>query len=377
MLAALAAGFGDRLRAEGLPIGPDRCTRFAEAITLLNPTTTRELRHCALATLISDPDHVPTFDAVFAAVFTGLTDPATQRGQTPALAAPTRDRRPARTSSASPPSPFAASLTPSPTAATRELDTPALASATERLAAKDFADLTPEELATLATLMRQLTVATPLRRSRRHRPAPHGPRIDLRATFTAARRTAGQPLRLRRSTRKPKPRRLVVLCDISGSMAPYARALLQFLYCATRGAKAEIFTFATRLTRLTPALKTPHPTRALEQAARVAPDWSSGTRIAHAIAEFTRTHGRQGMARGAIILIISDGWETGDPTHLGTQLATLSRLSHRIIWANPRTARPSYRPLTGGMAAAWPHCDAIVSAHNLTALHSLAAALRQ
>jgi uncharacterized protein len=230
-------------------------------------------------------------------------------------------------------------------------------------------------LSLLAELMRRFTVSTPVRRSRRHRPAMRGPRVDLRGTLSRARRTGGHPLRLVRFAPKPRPRKLVVLCDISGSMEPYARAMLQLLYCAAGGARAEVFAFATRLTRLTRQLNRVRPSVALERAGRLAPDWSGGTRIADAVAEFNRRYGRLGMARGAVVLIVSDGWETGDPADLGAQLAALSRVAYRIVWANPRTARAGYRPLAGGMAAAWPYCDAVVSAHALDALDDLMAAL--
>ncbi|HEX4701985.1 MAG TPA: VWA domain-containing protein [Pseudonocardiaceae bacterium] len=360
-LAGMVAGFGAALRAAGLPVGPDRCARFAQAVTVVEPATTRELYWCALATLVSDPAQLPILDAVFGAVFRGLVDPAQQRGQEPGVASPSGgtpsvDSR--SNGSAGPP---------------REVDLP-IASAGERLSTRDFAELTDAELARLSELMRELALRTPPRRSRRQRAAPAGHRVDLRASLRKARRTGGYPLRLERTTARTRPRRLVVLCDISGSMQPYARAMLQLLYCAAQGQKAETFTFATRLTRLTPALAG-RPGEALAQAGHLAPDWSGGTRIALALRTFLRDHGRRGMARGAVTLIISDGWEGGDPAELGRAMAALSRLAFRIVWANPRTARPGYRPLTGGMAAAWPYCDAVVSAHRLDALPDLLAAL--
>lgn len=173
---------------------------------------------------------------------------------------------------------------------------------------------------------------------------------------------------------RKRARRLVVLCDISGSMEPYARALLQLLYCARRGSRAEIFTFATQLTRLTPALAG-SPTRALAEASAAAPDWSGGTRIGAALQAFLQRFGRRGMARGAVVLIISDGWETGSPEVLAHSMQRLALLAHRIVWANPRTQSPRYQPLVGGMAAAWPYCDAIVSAHSLDAIDGLLNAL--
>jgi uncharacterized protein with von Willebrand factor type A (vWA) domain len=180
---------------------------------------------------------------------------------------------------------------------------------------------------------------------------------------------------LARRRRRLRPRRLVVLCDISGSMAPYARALIQLLYCAAGAERAEVFTFATRLTRLTRALARSSPAVALDRAARLAPDWSGGTRIGEALHRFNDEYGRRGMARGAVVLILSDGWETGDPEVLRREMARLRQVAYRIVWANPRTQHPGYRPLAGGMAAAWPYCDEVVSAHSLDALGDLLVAL--
>jgi len=250
--------------------------------------------------------------------------------------------------------------------------------ATERLATRDFAALAPEELRLLRAAMRELALVTPRRRSRRQRPAATGHRVDLRATLRQARRTGGYPVRLRLRRPQQRHRRLVVLCDISGSMEPYARAMLQLLYCAAGGSRAEVFTFATRLTRLTRVVaRDGRPDAALRRAGRAAPDWSGGTRIGAALKDFNDRYGCVGLARGAVVLIISDGWETGDPALLGAQLARLSRVAYRIVWANPRTASPRYAPLAGGMAAAWPYCDAVVSAHRLDALGDLAAALAE
>jgi uncharacterized protein with von Willebrand factor type A (vWA) domain len=250
-----------------------------------------------------------------------------------------------------------------------------LASATERLASTDFAELSPAELLLLSGLMRKLTLAMPLRRSRRPQQTPRGRQTDLRSTLRQARRTGGHPLRLARRAPLREPRRLVVLCDISGSMEPYARAMLQLLYCAAGGAQAEVFTFATRLTRITGTLAHVRPGLALHQAGQAAPDWLGGTRIGESLAEFNDSYGRRGMARGAVVVIISDGWDTGDPAVLRREMERLSRVAHRIIWVNPRTQSPEYQPLAGGMAAAWPYCDAIVSAHSLNALDELTAAL--
>jgi hypothetical protein len=370
-LAELVAYFAAALHEAGIPVAPDRSERFARAITVLEPMTIRELRHCALATLVCDPGQMPTFEAVFRAVFgSAMPDTGWRRGQ---RGDPSRSMAEGTTAGRGLSTVDGAGNTPGQRP--REVALPSVASDVDRLASRDFAELSADELALLAGVMRTIVLATPTRPSRRHRAAPHGRRIDLRRTLTAARRTGGYPLRLRRFVPRTRPRKLVVLCDISGSMQPYARAMLQLLYCAAGGARAEVFTFATRLTRLTHVLRRARPSVALELAGRAAPDWSGGTRIGSCLAEFNRLHGRRGMARGAVVLIISDGWDAGRPVDLAVQLARLSLVAFRIVWVNPRTASPRYRPLAGGMAAAWPYCDAVVSAHRLDSLHELTAAL--
>jgi uncharacterized protein len=385
-LAAVAARFGARLRAEGLTVGPERTARFARAITLARPAGLSTLYSCALTTLVSDPADIPALDRVFAQVFGGLEDPAQTRGDPNAppldtLRPPSpRDERRSRSD---PPRGGGVQVdlsTAGQDAAGDDQDAeespyPALAAAVERLGHRDFAALGPDELALLTDMMRRFALTTPMRRSRRWRPGPRGRRIDLRTTMRHALRSGGYPIRLARHEMRVRPRRLVVLVDISGSMEPYARALLQLVYCAAGGPQAEVFTFATRLTRLTRTLRRVRPEIALERAGRAAPDWSGGTRIGEALKQFNERYGARGLARGAVVLIISDGWDTGDPAVLELQMRRLSRLAYRIVWANPRTASPDYQPLVRGMAAAWPHCDAVVSAHSLAALDDLLTAL--
>ena len=216
----------------------------------------------------------------------------------------------------------------------------AVASDEERLAHKSFDALEPYELAQLYRLMSRLKLATPLRSTRRYERGRHGQHIDMRRTLRRSLRTGGDPIRLARRRRRVVRRRLVMLCDISGSMEPYARAYLQFLTCAAgSGPNAEAFVFATRLTRLTRALASRHPERAIQRAAAAAPDWSSGTRIGDALKAFNDRHGRRGMARGAVVVILSDGWERGDPMLVGREMERLARLAHRIVWVNPRDER--------------------------------------
>ena len=387
-LADVAARFGAALRLAGLPVGPGRCERFASAVTLARPQTPRALYWCAAATLVSSQAHMATLEAVFSAVFGDLTDPADQRGQE--LAAPSARPRAApgdmlasaaraAKEHAGQPRPEAGRTferpAPGPDDPGHVVEHRFIGSAAERLAAKDFAELTPEELAELAGLMRRITLAVPLRRSRRARRRRRGPHMDMRSTLREARRTGGDPVSLIGRAPALRPRRLVVLCDISGSMEPYARAMIQLLYCAAGGARAEVFSFATRLTRLTPALAKSRPALALAQAGQAAPDWLGGTRIGESLRDFNDSYGRRGMARGAVVVIISDGWDTGDPAIVRREMDRLSLVAFKIIWVNPRTKSPAYQPLAGGMAAAWPYCDAVVSAHTLAAVDELAAVL--
>jgi uncharacterized protein len=251
----------------------------------------------------------------------------------------------------------------------------AAVSAHERLRTKDFGKLTADELVALRVLTTRMAFVTPHRRSHRHTRSHAGPEVDFRATLRRARRTGGAPLETVRRRRRTRPRRLVLICDISGSMESYARAYLQLLFTGVGGARAEAFVFATRLTRLTRSLKDTAPELALQRAGRAAPDWSGGTRIGAAIKAFNDEYGRRGMARGAVVVILSDGWDRGDPAILERQMARLRRLAYRIIWVNPRKASPSYRPLTAGMAAALPHVDALLSGHSLAAFDDVLTAV--
>jgi uncharacterized protein len=381
-LAEVAGRFGDRLHAAGVPVTPERSGRFAAAMALEFPTTTSALYWTARITLLSDQDQVATFDRVFGHVFAGLADPAEHRGQPsdpPAAQLRPGAPQPSRGGN-QPPATSRPPVTPFPSAGSgggddgRETVLAAMSSE-ERLRSKEFAILTPEEHLQLRTLLARLSLAPPPRRARRHVRHPRGARMDLRATLARAHRTGGDPVRTVRRRRRTRPRRLVLLCDVSGSMEPYARAYLQLLHSAVGGARAEAFVFATRLTRLTRALETRQPDVALQRAGHTAPDWSGGTRIGAAVKAFTDGYGRRGMARGAVVVIVSDGWERDDPALLGQEMERLSRLAHRIVWVNPRQASPRYEPLVGGMAAALPHVDAFVSGHSVAALDEVLAAI--
>jgi len=375
-VGATAAAFGRAVHDAGIPSSSERSVRFARALVLAATSDPALIYWTARAVFVSSREQVPLFDRVFAAHFLGAVTPAEAD-----LAAetPTADQR------GSEPEPAPAGETavrvgaaevPDADAA-QGVESPAVAaSAQERLAEKDFAELDEDELAAVRRLIAQLSLATPTRLSRRSRRDRHGDRLDLRATLRASTRTAGDPARQVRRRRRPTPRRLIVLCDISGSLEPYARAFLALLHSAVRGADAEAFVFATRLTRLTPLLKGASSVDlGIRRAAAAAPDWSSGTLIGEALARFNDEYGRRGMAHGAVVVILSDGWDRGDPALVAREMARLRRLAYRIVWINPRKAGRDYAPLVGGMAAALPSCDAFVAGNSLQALDAVADAI--
>jgi len=390
-LPPLVGAFSRRLHDAGVPVNAERAASFAAALTLVGRAGTfsrRRLYWTARAVFVSDPVQVKPFDAVFAAVFGG-------QGAPPAVPLlPDVRQVPAppdhRADADSPPPvgdadnpEWAAGSAPAPSRGRaepveQELPVPILASDEEVIRGKRFDALEPDELAQLYRLMAKLVLATPSRRTRRAERHRRGDTIDMRRTLRGSLRTGGDPIRLARRRRRVVRRRLVLLCDISGSMEPYARAYLQFLTCAAAGgvgrSRAEAFAFATRLTRLTRALHSRNPERAIQRAAATAPDWSSGTRIGDALKSFNDRHGRRGMARGAVVVILSDGWERGDPALVGREMERLSRLAHRIVWVNPRVAAAGFLPRAGGMAAALPYCDELVSGHSLEALEEVVAA---
>jgi uncharacterized protein with von Willebrand factor type A (vWA) domain len=378
-LPPLVTALSARLHDAGLPVTPARSADFARALELVRPVSRRRLYWTARAVLVSDPAQVKAFDAVFNTIFGDRgQDESFEPDAAQAVATPADDRPSVehKTSSGDAAQHDARdSISSSPRGADddedgAEVDVPlAMASDEERLAGRSFDGLEPHELAQLYRLMSRLQLATPLRRTRRYEKGRHGQQVDLRRTLRGSLRTAGDPIRLARRHRRIVPRRLVMLCDISGSMEPYARAYLQFLTCAAgSGPNAEAFVFATRLTRLTRALASRQPERAIQRAAAAAPDWSSGTRIGDALKTFNDRHGRRGMARGAVIVILSDGWERGDPMLVGREMERLARLAHRIVWVNPRVGASAFSVQAGGMVAALPYCDALVSGHSFQAL---------
>lgn len=251
-------------------------------------------------------------------------------------------------------------------------------SAAEVLREKDFADLTEEELQQTRHLMEQLTWQIGQRRSRRKIASPKGRFVDPRRTMRRSLQTGGVPLTIARRQTKTKPRQLVVICDVSGSMDRYSRILLQFIYAVENGmAKVESFVFGTRLTRITRLLKHRSIDEAMERVAREVQDWSGGTRIGQSLQTFNTQWARRVLRNGAVVLIISDGWDRGDPELLAREMARLQRSSYRLIWLNPLLGSPRYEPLTRGMQAALPYIDDFMPVHNLASLEALAEHLSQ
>jgi len=388
--AALSAAFVTAIGRAGLSTSPDRAARLAEALHLIPPTRLDQLYWTCRVVLVSAREQVPLFDAVFAAVFRGFPAPA-QPGMPAGPAAPppgpdarsrpsAQDARAPGTAPGTHRQPHVAASGregPAEPGRARQKAVLAMASADEHLHETSFAELSPDEVAEVRRLAAALLLATPLRLSRRTRASAHSTaRLDVRATVRAARRSGTDTPRLLYSRRRQQRRKLVLLCDVSGSMEPYARVFVSLLQGAVAGAGAEAFVFSTRLTRLTRQLALRDPDEALARAAASAPDWAGGTRIAESLRRFVDEHGRRGLARGAVVVIFSDGWAQEDPEQVAAQMARLRRLAYRIIWVNPRKAAPHYEPLVGGMAAALPYCDAFVSGHSYRALAEVAAAIR-
>jgi uncharacterized protein with von Willebrand factor type A (vWA) domain len=386
--AVFAVSFAAALRRAGIPSAPDRSGWLVDALHLVPPRTRSELYRTCRAIFVTNRQHVARFDAVFAAIFDGASDLADSRGDPHAPNPDDLRRRAAADDRALlrlPSSPAGGPTPPTTSGPKDESDeesgedregTDALllaASPEERLHDTSFAVLTTEELERIRRLVAALALATPPRPGRRDHRSPRAhDRLDVRRTVHIARRSGGDAMRLVHAAPRPRSRPLVLLCDVSASMEPYTRMFLALMQAAVVHSHAEAFVFATRLTRLTRHLDVRDPDRALERAAEGAGDWAGGTRLADGIRAFIDGHGRRGVARGAIVVILSDGWAQDDPADIERQMARLSLLAHRIVWVNPRKAAAGYQPLTGGMAAALPYCDAFISGHSYSALHELA-----
>jgi uncharacterized protein len=248
-------------------------------------------------------------------------------------------------------------------------------SATEVLRHRDFAAMTPEEFARARALMTQLATVRPRRRSRRLRAHPRGRALDLRRLARRSLATGGEPIARSFRRRIEVSRRLVVLCDISGSMEAYTRGLLLFMHAVVGAGRVEVFAFGTRLTRLTRELRTRDPEQALDAAAASVVDWASGTLIGASLKRFNDEWGRRALSRGAVVVIVSDGWERQDAALLGREMGRLARSAYAVVWVSPLKGKLDYEPLSAGIRAALPHVDRFLPGHNLASLEDLADAL--
>ena len=369
-------GFGRELRHRGLNVGTGRIVTFCRSAAALGALDRTGLYWAGRSSLISRPEDAQAFDAAFDEWFReGIRIELDLGTQVPGarierdldeLQELTEDRVVAKEWHA-----LDESDEPEGEAAIR-----IVASAVELLREKSFADLTDEERLRVARVIRRLAVAVPRRRTRRFRPAPGGARFDLRRTLRRSLRTQGEPFHRAWRDRGVRMRPLVLILDVSGSMSPYARALLQFAFAAmAAGRRVQVFCFGTRLTRVTRTLETKDPDRAIHEIGRQVADWEGGTRIGSSLKTLLDEWGQRAALRGSVAVICSDGLERGEPELLRDQMARLRRLAHRVVWVNPLKGSPRYEPLARGMAAALPSIDVFLPGHNLESLEELSRAL--
>jgi uncharacterized protein with von Willebrand factor type A (vWA) domain len=363
--AGLAVAFVDALRSAGLIVPTSSTIGYVDALSALGIENESGVYWSGRACLITRPEDIETYDDVFQRFWfaAGAGELSSSLTEEFMLAMDTDD----------------SSEDDSGEDGDADLNAPPPLelrfSSAEILRGKDFADWTEEELAQSQRLMRQLRfVGSPRRSLRMTASNKPGTRLDLRRTVRSALAADGEPIRRHFRRRSSRPRRLVLLLDVSGSMEPYARALIRFAHAAVAGRqRVEVFALGTRLTRITRELARRDVDEAITRAAVAVTDWSGGTRLGEGLRRFNRDWGQRGMARGAIVVILSDGWDRGDPDALSEQMERLRRFTHRLVWVNPLKVTPGYAPLARGMAAALPHVDEFVEGHSLHALEELAA----
>ncbi len=353
-------GFARTLRHSGVPASPDRLQAMVRAIGELDVLDPSHVYWAGRLTLCASQDDVVRYDAAFAAYFSGESP-----RRAPTSAQPRRKLAAA--------APLGVESRDGADGGEDAPDVAAAASAEEILRHRDIGQLTAAEREQLGRLFALLAPNPPLRRSRRRRPANRGG-VHVARTVRQALHNGGEIVSLSRRTARQRPRRVVALLDVSGSMSPYTDALLRFAHALSRAhpGSTEVFTIGTRLTRVTREMRLRDPEKALAASAAAIPDWSGGTRLGEVLTAFLDRWGQRGVARGAVVILASDGWERGDPAQFAEQMARLHRLAHRVIWVNPHKGREGYEPLTRGMAAALPYVDSFVSGHSLAALEELA-----
>lgn len=362
--ARLVVAFAAWLRAAGLDVPPGSVVVFAEALAAVGPSDRRQVYWAGRCTLVRRPEDRELYDRLFSEFFDRAAPPSAMAAPVAVALELVAERAgvddPAGPDDGEPDR-------KGPVAAARY-------SALERLKRQDFARYGDEEWAEARRLIAELRARPEPRRSRRLRPAGRGATLDLPVTVRNALASDGEALR--RAWRRPsnRPRRLVFLVDISGSMEPYARAFLRFAHAALVARPAggvEVFVLGTRVTRITRPLSSRDPDAALAEASRFVEDWYGGTRLGDGLRSFNDRWGSRGMARGSTVVILSDGWDRGDPDELAGEMQRLGRVAHRVVWVNPLRASPGYEPIARGMAAALPFVDDFVDGHSLASLEEL------
>ena len=360
----MAVAFARVLRGAAMRVPIGNVLMFVDALGRVGVADRDAVYWAGRATLVQRPEDIGLFDRAFSVFWQAAATGALAEDDEPVLIALAVDEEGDDSDGGD-----AAASNDDPTLVLRF-------SAVEVLRHKDFAAYDDAEMQSAQQLMTRLRFVGPPRSSFRQRPAKRSTSPDLRATVRSALRSGGEPIR--RHWREPgeRLRRLVLLLDVSGSMEPYARAMLRFVHAAVAGRqRVEAFTMGTRLTRVTKELTSRDPDRAVHQAGERVPDWSGGTRLGECLRRFNDEWGVRGMARGAIVVVLSDGWDRGDPMVLAEQMQRLHRITYNLIWVNPLKVTPGYAPLARGMAAALPYVDHFVEGHSLVAMEELAAVI--
>lgn len=374
--------FGRTLRSRGVAIGTERILTFCRAVATLGLTDRDSLYWAGRTTLVSNRADLERFDDTFDDWYRGLLKSGELRIE---LTLPS-DRATHGWGEQPEELDVQTTMTAATWSSAREGDEEAepgdeaslriIASGVEVLRQKAFGQLTPEERLKVERAIRDLRIRVPVERTRRTRAARGGDIFDLRRTLRGSLRTQGEPFDRAWRTRRTRARPLVLILDVSGSMGPYARALMQFGYAAmAAGRRVEVFCFGTRLTRVTRTLKTKNPDRAMHEIGLRVADWEGGTRIGESLKTLVDGWSQRAALRGAVVVLCSDGLERGDPDLLRLQMVRLHRLAHRIVWANPLKGSPRYEPLARGMAAALPSIDVFVSGHDLESLEEISRVL--
>jgi len=368
VLLANVTRFGRLLRRAGLDVDSGQTATFLRALTLLGFDRRADVRAAGRAIFVRRREDGRFYEAAFDLFWRRRGGPSEMSDRLPRLRQDERREQPA-----DPGRPE------SDTGGEEELVTtvrPGAASLREELRTADFATLTPDEARDAQAMLEALRPRLPTRRARRSRSARSGHRPAARAMLRRAMSTGGEALRWRWLRRTERPRPIVLVCDISGSMERYSRFMLRFAHALQRsGAPLEVFVFGTRLTRITRQLRIRSPDAALRRVAEKVVDWSGGTRIGESLHELNRRWVRRTIRSGAVVLLVSDGWERGDPALLAREMGTLRRSCHRLLWIDPLAARPGFEPATVGLQAALPYVDELVPAASVASLEELAGRL--